>query len=185
MRTIDLFPRPTRRVALGLGLALALAAAPGAAPAAERLTYSQTIDIDRPPAAVWAVIANVADMPVWIPPVRSSVAVSGEGNTIGARRELTFANDTTSLIEIVAYDPAAMTYSYHILTSQLPLADYVATVRVEPSGTGSRVTWSSVFTRRDTSAAPAAGADDAAAYGMLKGLYTAGLERLKTIVTTP
>jgi mxaD protein len=176
---------PTRRGALLLGLGLAAAMPAAAVMAAEKLTYGQTIDIDRPPAAVWAVIANVADMPAWIPPVRSSVPVSGEGNTIGARRELTFVNDSTSLIEIVVYDPAAMTYSYHILTSQLPLADYVATVRVEPEGSGSRVTWSSVFTRRDTSATPAAGADDAAAFGMLKGLYTAGLENLKAIATAP
>jgi mxaD protein len=169
-------------LAVSSALSLAAGLAPAGAPAAETLSYAQSIEIDRPPAAVWAVLGDVAAMPAWIPPVRASVPVSGEGNVVGARRALTFANGSTSLIEIVAYDATMMTFSYHILTSQLPLADYVATIRVEPAGSGSRVTWSSVFTRRDTSATPAEGQDEAAAFGLLKGLYAAGLANLKAVV---
>ena len=68
--------------------------------------------------------------------------VTGEG----AGTERTFRLPDGEMTERIAtFDDAAMTLTYEIVASPWPVTDYLATVRVEPSGVGVEVTWSAEF----------------------------------------
>ena len=155
--------------------------ATGAARAAAPVLHeTKTMAIAAPPAKVWAVIENFADMS-WVPPVKSTTAT--EGNTPGSVRTLDLGGP--KLMErLKAYDAKRMTYTYAITDDPanmktLPVSDYVSTITVAPSGTGSLVTWTGSFKRADTSEKPPATMDDKAAEGAIAGVYDAGLGGLK------
>ena len=69
------------------------------------------------------------------------------------------------------YSDEGMSYTYVIVDSPLPVADYVSTLAVMGSGGGSMITWSGEFA--------AEGAPDAKAVEVISGIYQAGLAALK------
>jgi hypothetical protein len=64
-----------------------------------------------------------------------------------------------------------MSYTYTIVESPLPVADYVSTIKVTGSGDASIIEWSSTFNAKD--------APDDKAREVITGIYRAGLESLK------
>ena len=73
--------------------------------------------------------------------------------------------------EIVALDDDARTYTYRYLDGPLDLASYTSTIRVEPDGDGSQVTWNAEFAAGDPAAEPALAE-------AIAGIYASGLAEL-------
>jgi hypothetical protein len=139
------------------------------------LTLLESLDLDRPAEAVWAMIADFDALSKWLPPVASSVA--DKGNAIGSVRHLVLdaPGGPSFDEELTAYDAAGRSYSYTILAVDpqvLPVENYTSTLKVRDNGRGgAKVEWSGAF-----DAAP--GVDGAAAVEAIRGVYRAGLGSL-------
>ncbi|MDX1757811.1 MAG: SRPBCC family protein [Marinobacter sp.] len=130
-----------------------------------------TIDIDAPVDVVWNRLRNFHDMS-WAEGVITDVKAVGDkgGLDIGAKRILNDAFHET----LVTMDPAHYTFSYSIDDGPGPVAKdaverYIGTVKLSPSGEGTRVEWSSEFT---------SAADDEVAE-FCNPIYSALLDALK------
>jgi len=140
-----------------------------------------TIQIDAPPAKVWAAIANFHDMS-WLPGVAKT---TGEGgNEAGvAKRRLTLDGGATIDESLSKYDAGAMSYSYRIDkvdVKVLPVSDYSATIAVLPAEGGkSTVEWRGAFYRGFPNNDPPPELNDEAALKAVGKVYRAGLENLK------
>ena len=162
---------------LGLGAALVLAgcnapeasapAAPAAAPAeatgeATAPTLSRSVSVNADAATVWALIGPFCSLGDWHPVV-GSCTIGDDGN-----RTIVTADGSATFIEReTTRDDAAHTYSYAIVSSPLPVADYVATISVTETAPGaSTITWSSHYTTPEGM--------DAVAAEALTGIYEAG-----------
>jgi hypothetical protein len=77
-------------------------------PTRQKLTES--IEIDAPPAKVWAVIADFHDMS-WLPGVTKTAGESGNVPDT-AKRQLILANGGTIDESLYKYDAGEMNYSY-------------------------------------------------------------------------
>lgn len=116
--------------------------------------------------AAWRVIGDFNGLPRFISAIKES-AVNGSG--LGAERTLSFADGSRMVERLESQEGRTMSYS--IVTSQLPLEGYLATVRVDPLGKDRcRVEWSSSFTPK--------GVSEAEAVGIIRGVYTAGFDGL-------
>ncbi|MCP3444443.1 SRPBCC family protein [Bradyrhizobium sp. CCGUVB14] len=146
-----------------------------------RQKVRESIEINAPPAKVWAVIGNFQDMS-WLPPVTKT---EGEkGNDIEATRRLTLTGGATVDEELYKFDAAAMTYSYRITkvdVKVLPVTNYSSTLTVTPStdGKGTTLEWAGAFYRGFPNNDPPPELSDEAAVKAVKGLYQTGLEALK------
>lgn len=105
------------------------------------------IEIEAPVNNVWNTISDFHDLS-WAPDVVSSVDKVGDkpGDTVGARRILNGVFHET----LTVLDPVNHTFSYSIDDGPGPVANdavsnYIGTVKITPSGSGSTVEWSSVF----------------------------------------
>jgi hypothetical protein len=172
------------RVTIGkLMAALAVLAIVGTASAhgPTRQKVRESIEINAPPAKVWAVIGNFQDMS-WLPPVSKT---DGEkGNEIGATRRLTLATGATVDEELYKYDTEKVSYSYRINAVDvkvLPVTNYSSTLTVSPGadGKGSLVEWGGAFYRGYPNNDPPPELSDEAAVKAVSGLYRTGLEALK------
>jgi hypothetical protein len=114
-----------------------------------RQKITETIQIDAPPAKVWATIANFHDMS-WLPGVAKT---SGEGGNEpdAAKRQLTLDSGATIDESLYKYDAGAISYSYRIDNVDvkvLPVNNYSATIIVLPAEGGkSAVEWRGAFYR--------------------------------------
>jgi hypothetical protein len=146
-----------------------------------RRKVQESIEINAPPAKVWAVIGNFQDMN-WLEPVGKT---EGEkANEIGATRRLTLKSGGTVDEELYKYDFEKMTYSYRITAVDvkvLPVTNYSSTLTVTPSadGKGSLVEWAGAFYRGFPNNEPPPELNDEAAINAVTGLYHGGLEALK------
>jgi hypothetical protein len=133
-----------------------------------RQKVRESIEINAPPAKVWAVIGNFQDM----------------GNEIGATRRLTLTPGATVDEELYKYDAEKMTYSYRITAVDvkvLPVTNYSSTLTVSPGadGKGAVLEWAGAFYRGYPLNDPPPELNDEAAVKAVSGLYRAGLEALK------
>jgi hypothetical protein len=146
-----------------------------------RQKVRESIEINAPPAKVWAAIGNFQDMS-WLPPVSKTEGT--KGNAIEATRRLTLATGATVDEELYKYDAEKMTYSYRITAVDvkvLPVTNYSSTLTVTPSadGKGSSLEWAGAFYRGFPNNDPPPVLSDVAAVKAVSGLYKAGLEALK------
>ena len=123
-----------------------------------------------PAQAVWSVIGSFNGLPDWHPAIEKSEQTEEAGATV---RTLSLAGGGTIVERLERVDDTERSYTYSILSGPLPVADYVATLRVRANegGLGCTIEWSSEFT---PSGAPE---NDAAA--AIRGVYEAGFENLK------
>ena len=160
---------------LGAGLTAAWAHGP------TRQKVRESIEINAPPAKVWAVIGNFQDMS-WLAPVSKTEGV--KGNEIEATRRLTLGPGATVDEELYKYDAQKMTYSYRITAVDvkvLPVTNYSSTLTVSPAadGKGSVLEWAGAFYRGYPLNDPPPELNDEAAVKAVGGLYHIGLEALK------
>jgi hypothetical protein len=144
-----------------------------------RQKITETIQIDAPPAKVWATIADFHDMS-WLPSVVKTTGEDGNEPEV-AKRQLTLDGGATIDESLSKYDARAMSYSYRIDkvdVKVLPVNNYSSTIAVLPAEGGkSTVEWRAVFYRGDPNNNPEL--NDEAALKAVGKVYRAGLERLK------
>ena len=117
-------------------------------------------------ADIWAVIGDFHGTPGWIAPVAKSEVLDG-----GAVRLLTLGDGAQISERVISHDDGAMSYSYGILESPLPVNNYRGTLMVADNGDGTAtVDWSSAFE---------ATIDEGKAKEIIAGVYQAGFSGLK------
>jgi hypothetical protein len=146
-----------------------------------RRKVSESIEINAPPAKVWAAIGNFQDMS-WLPLV--STTEGQKGNEIEATRRLTLTTGATVDEELYKYDAEKMSYSYRITAVDvkvLPVTNYSSNITVSAASDGktSVVEWNGAFYRGFPNNDPPPELDDEAAVKAVSGLYRLGLEALK------
>jgi carbon monoxide dehydrogenase subunit G len=146
-----------------------------------RQKVRESIEINAPPAKVWAAIGNFQDMS-WLPPV--SKTEGEKANAIEATRRLTLSTGATVDEELYKYDAEKMSYSYRITAVDvkvLPVTNYSSTITVTAAGDGkaSLVEWNGAFYRGFPNNDPPPELSDEAAVKAVGGLYRVGLESLK------
>jgi hypothetical protein len=116
---------------------------------------------------VWAVIGGFDALPQWHPAVKGSTLEEG-----GRVRRLRLGDGATLIERLETFSEAERSYSYSIEQGPLPVSRYRSLVRVheQPGKSGSRVEWSGEFLP--------AGASEAEAVAVIRGIYRAGLDQL-------
>ena len=156
------------------GFALAFVAS-GALAAGKTLSISEKAELAVPPAKAWGAIQDFGAWQTWHPAIAGTEITEGKNNSKGAVRVLTTKDGAKITERLTAYSAGAMTYTYRILESPLPVTDYVSTLKVTKSKSGSTVTWSSKFKAKD-------GTPDDEAKKVMTGVYRAGLDNLPNVV---
>ena len=149
---------------------------------AKTLNVAEKIEINAPADIVWSKVKNFGDLGAWHPAVAKTEILGRKNNVKGAIRLLTLQNGGTIKEKLVFYNEKGMTYEYQILEGVLPVSSYISWISVKRGKTGvTTFVWKSSFKRKDTSANPAEGQDDAAAVKTITNVYKAGLDNLKKI----
>ena len=117
---------------------------------------------------VWDLIGGFNALPDWHPAIEKS-EIEGEGK--GSVRTLHLAGGGTITERLEQLDDDGKHYSYAILSSPLPVADYKGTIRLQDDGDGCKVVWESEF--------QPAGAPEGDAVDVIRGIYQAGFDNLK------
>jgi len=119
---------------------------------------------------VWKILRDFNGLPVFIAAIKKST-MEGSG-IVGAVRTLTLEGGGPPIVEkLEKLDDQAKTLSYSIVTSPLPLKDYVATVEVvEHRPAECEVKWYSTF--------EPSGAPEAEAVKIIEGVYSGAFEGL-------
>jgi len=116
---------------------------------------------------VWKIVGGFNALPDWHPGVQKSELEDG-----GRQRTLRLAGGAIMVETLVKHDDGSRTYTYEMKDSPLPVANYVATIRVSPSGEqGCTIEWSSSF--------EAAGAPEHEVVKLVQDIYQAGFDNLK------
>jgi hypothetical protein len=146
-----------------------------------RQKVTEKVEINAPPAKVWARIGNFQDMS-WLPAVEKT---EGKGGNMPdtATRQLTLQGGATIDENLYKYDPNEMSYSYRIEkvdVKVLPVNNYSSTLSVLPAEGGkSLVEWRGAFYRGYPNNDPPPELNDAAAVKAVSDVYRLGLDNLK------
>lgn len=159
----------------------ACASSGGSTGGAGSLSVVEKVAINAPVSKVWSKVSNFGDFGAWHPAVAKTEIVSGTNNQSGAVRLLTLGDGGQIKETLTAYNDANKTYSYVINEGVLPVSSYASTIQVIPTADGSEVTWTGNFKRKDVSATPKEGQDDATATKTIHAVYRGGLDNLKKI----
>jgi hypothetical protein len=154
---------------------------PASAHGPSRQKITESIEINAPPAKVWAAISDFHDMS-WLPGIAKTIGEGGNEPDV-AKRQLTLANGATIDESLYKYDAGEKTYSYRIDNVDvkvLPVSNYSATIIVLPvEGGKSKVEWRGAFYRGYPNNDPPPELNDEAALAAVGKIYRAGLESLK------
>jgi hypothetical protein len=161
--------------------ALLLGPAAAQAHGPSRQKVSETVEINAPPAKVWAVIGNFQDLK-WLPAIAKSEG--SKGNAVGATRHLTFVNGATMDEELDRYSADEMSYATFSAKNDvkaLPVSNYSSTITVSPAagGKSSSVEWRGAFYRGDPLNDPPPALNDDAAFAAVTKYFRTGLDGLK------
>jgi len=165
-------------------VALAWIAPEAFAAEANELTARQSISINAPPQAVWAILGDYNGLPRWLSFIEDSQIVVGTNNEVGAIRLVTRRNGTKVTERLLDYDPRGMRLAYTYIDGAVMASDYFPVLTVKDGGNGTSVVeWSARFRRLAYSVdPPPPGQDDKTLTDLYNGLYKAGLENLKRVV---
>ncbi len=118
-------------------------------------------------AQIWHRIGGFNALPDWHPAVEKSVLEEG-----GTVRRLSLVGGGEIVERLEQSDDDGRVYTYSIVESPLPVAGYVATIKVrENADGGSEIEWSSEF--------KPSGAPEAEAVQAIQGIYQAGFDSLR------
>jgi hypothetical protein len=164
---------------------IAVAAASGTAWAhgPSRQKVEESIEVNAPPETVWGVIKDFGAFSAWCPKAVGETAQGG--NEKGATRELKLASGRSIKEELKSYDAEKMSYSYKITEvdpADLPVANYSATIGVQPGASGgAKVEWSGAFYRSFMTNNPPPEQNDEAAIKGVTAVYQECLANLKKL----
>ncbi len=119
---------------------------------------------------LWELIGQFNGLPNWHPAIEKS-----ELEEDGKVRRLTLVGGGSIVERLERVDDSEHLYRYSILESPLPVADYVAEIRVRQNedGTGSTIEWSSEFKPKAASVQKAT--------ELIPGIYQTGFDNLKKL----
>ena len=105
--------------------------------------------INAPVDKVWATMRDFNGLPEWHPGFsRSHIEAGLRGDTVGCIRNFDIAGGGGTIREkLLMLSDADFTMTYSILDAPLPVADYVATLKLYPITVGNKTlgTWSAEF----------------------------------------
>lgn len=130
-------------------------------------TVSSDTDLKVPAEKVWEMIGNFNALPKWHPAVEASELEDG-----GSVRRLRLVGGGEIVEQLERHDDSTFTYSYSIVNSPLPVANYKSTIRVMADGDGCKVKWSGDFDA-------AQGVEMPQAQDVIKNVYDTGLKNLQ------
>jgi Polyketide cyclase / dehydrase and lipid transport len=159
---------------IGFGFLLAALATSSVA-ADKTLSVTEKADFPVSPAKAWETIKDYNGWQNWHPAIASTEISKGKENAKGTVRVLTTKDGAKITEELLAHSDKSMSYKYRIIDSPLPVTNYVSTVNVMKVKGGSEVVWSSNFKAK-------AGTSAEEAKKVISGIYTAGLDNLKSIL---
>ncbi|QAY94439.1 SRPBCC family protein [Methylovirgula ligni] len=116
--------------------------------------------------AVWAKVGDFCGIGTWHPAVAKCEL--SHGNKI---RTLTLKGGGTIVERLVKWDKGHHDYVYRIVSSPLPVKNYISTIKVVADGTGSDVIWTGKYKA-------VKGTSDADAQKVIDGIYKAGADAL-------
>jgi len=143
-----------------------------AAVAANVIQVREKVELPVPADKAWEVIKDFNSWQTWHPALATDEITSGKGNTRGTIRVLTTKDGARITEQLLHYQPKVLSYTYKIIDGPLPVTDYVSTLQVRTSKSGSVVTWNSHFKAKE-------GTSDEDAAKAIRGIYRAGLDSLK------
>lgn len=158
----------TSRLSLAAGTLAAIGTLSNGIAPALAIDLSESVEIAVPAADAWAAIGDFCSIPDWHPVIAACEQFEQDGKTM---RTLTTGDGGELLEELNELDEGGMSFTYSIIESPLPIADYVSTMTVAEAGESATVTWSSTFN--------AAGVSDDEALEVMTGIYRVGLDELK------
>ncbi len=168
---------PRRALIVG---ALALIPVAALAHGPSRQKVVEKIEIDAPPAKVWAIVGNFGDLS-WLPGVAKTEGTGG--NTPDqAKRKITLANGGVIEETLTKYDEAGQSLSYKIDSVDVkifPVNNYSSTISVKQEGGKTEVEWKGAFYRGFMNNDPPPELSDEASLKAVTDLYKAGLASLK------
>jgi carbon monoxide dehydrogenase subunit G len=149
-----------------------------------REKFSDSVEINAAPEAVWALVGDFAHPEKWMSVVESTTAQGG--NEKGATRELKLKGATASLKEeLKNVDGDKKIIQYKVVDptdpAVFPVNNYSARITVEPSGAGSKVEWDAAFYRWFLNNNPPDGQNEAAAKAAVEKVVKESLQSLKTV----
>ncbi len=143
----------------------AMAAFLMSAGAAFALDSSLTMTSSMSPEALWKKIGDFCGIANWHPAVEKCV-LSADGK----QRTLSLKGGGTIVETLETLDDANRAYTYTIISSPLPVANYHSTISVSVDPKGSSLKWVGQY--------DAKGASDADAKKVIDGIYEAGEKAL-------
>ena len=129
------------------------------------LESSVTMTSSMSPEALWKKIGDFCGIANWHPAVEKCV-LSADGK----QRTLSLKGGGTIVETLENRDDASHAYTYAIISSPLPVANYHSTISVSPDPKGSSLKWVGTY--------DAKGASDADAKKVIDGIYDAGEKTL-------
>lgn len=155
-------------------ISAAAALAAFAASPAFAVTVTETTPVTVSADKVWATIGDFCGIAQWHPAVEGCT-LSENGAKPVRRLELKGGGEIVE--ELVGRDEAAMTYTYAIIESPLPVSNYISTIQVKSAGAsgGSTIIWTGDF--------QAKGASEAEAKTVIDGIYVKGLAGIVDVAT--
>ena len=127
---------------------------------------SSSVHMEVPVEKMWELIGKFNGLPDWHPAVQKSELQDG-----GKTRKLSLVGGGTIVEQLEKQDDDNYLYSYRIVNSPLPVANYLAQLKVVRDGNGCNVEWSSEF--------KPSGASESEAVKAILGVYQAGFDNLK------
>ncbi len=109
--------------------------------------YTSSV-ISVPPDRVWERIRGFNDLPRWHPMIRESrIEEALPADKVGCIRNFNLQNGDNIREQLLGLSDYDMFVTYSILDSPMPLADYVATLRLTPVTEGDRtfIEWTAEF----------------------------------------
>jgi hypothetical protein len=171
-----------QRIAVGLLAMFGLVSLPAHADGRPLLVVSEAIEINAPPAKVWAFLKRFDGLKDWHPAFAKSEIIKGRDGQLGAVRALTVKDGPTFTETLLALNDSGMAFTYDIIESPLPLTDYLSSMSVRPSDDGSVVTWTGTFRRKNPRDNLPEAESDAGCVGFITGAYQGGLQNLKKLM---
>ena len=147
-------------------LAAAILATAFSIGAAQAVTVHRSVIVHKPTWWVWWQVGGFCEISDWLPPIKDCDDWWENGTRY---RKLTTTDGATVTEKLTA--KSARSYSYDIIESPLPVANYHATFSVMPApGGGTIVDWTAHFQAHNATNAQAA--------AVMAGIFEAGLNHI-------
>ena len=106
-----------------------------------------SVIIDAPLEKVWAAVRAFDGVVNWNPAVESAVLETGAATAVGSIRHLGIVDGTVFRETLIAHSDLSHFYSYDIIESPLPCANYISTHSFVPITDGDKTLgiWESTF----------------------------------------